>query len=99
VPDALFLPSNRKVGSRMSERVRSVTDIAEPLLGVDRPAGERAWIRQQGPDWLFITKDTRDTLFFPTNHPRSGTSRYTWMNQPDGSRFGYLVEGAALDVG
>jgi len=78
----------------MSERVRSITDIAEPLLGVDRLAGERAWIRQQGADWLFITKNPRDTIFFPNDHPRSGQNRYAWLNQPDGSRFGYLVEGA-----
>jgi hypothetical protein len=83
----------------MSERVASIAEIAEPLLRVDRTSGERAWIRQQGSDWLFITKDTRDTIYFPTGHSQSGQSRYTWLNQPDGSRFGYLVEGARLDVG
>jgi hypothetical protein len=98
VPDALFLPASRRCGPRMRERVGSICEIAEPLLAVDRSAGERAWIRQQGADWLFITKSTRDTIYFPTDHPRSGQHRYTWLNQPDGSRFGYLVEGAALDA-
>ena len=83
----------------MAERVGSVCEIAEPLLEVDRPAGEHAWIRQHGPQWLFVTKSFRDTIYFPTDHPRSGQSRYTWLNQPDGSRFGYLVEGARLESG
>ena len=82
----------------MSDRVASIADIAEPLLKVDRSKGENAWIRQQGGDWLFITKSTTDTIFFPNNHPRSGQPRYVWVNQSDGCRFGYLVEGAVVDV-
>jgi len=90
-PDALFMPASRKRGPRLVDRVASIADIAEPLLG------GRAYIRQQGNDWLFITTRDDDTIFFPTTHPRSGQPRYTWINQPDGSRFGYLVEGAALE--
>jgi hypothetical protein len=97
--DALFLPADRKRGARMSDRVASISDIAEPLLSVDRAAGERAEIRQlNGGQWLFITKSVYDTIFFPTDHPRSGQPRYVWVNQPDGCRFGYLVEGALADA-
>jgi hypothetical protein len=87
-PDALFLSASRKRGPRLADRVASIADIAEPLLGVGRG---QAYIRQQGNDWLFITASPHDTINFPREHPRSGQPRYCWVNQPDGSRFGYLV--------
>jgi hypothetical protein len=82
----------------MVDRVASIADIAEPLLGADSAkggAGGRAYIRQQGNDWLFITLDPYDTINFPRDHPRAGQPRYAWINQADGSRFGYLIDGAA----
>jgi hypothetical protein len=85
-PDALFLSAGRKRGPRLADRVGSIADIAEPLLG------GRAYIRQQGNDWLFITLCPGDTINFPTDHPRCGQPRYAWISQPDGSRFGYLVQ-------
>jgi len=97
-PDALFLSASRKRGARLVDRVGSIADIAELLLGADRSAGQRAYIRQQGNDWLFVSLAVEDTIFFPTSHPRSGQPRYAWVNQPDGSRFGYLVEGASLNA-
>jgi hypothetical protein len=90
-PDALILPADRKAGVRMSERVRSICGIAEPLLGVDRGAGERAWIRQQPHGCLFITRDNTDTMLFPLDHPRAGQPRYRWVRQPDGVEVGYLA--------
>jgi hypothetical protein len=90
-PDALILPAARKSGARMSERVRSVCDIAEPLLGVDFAAGERAWIRQQPHGRLFITRNIQDTMLFALDHPRSGQPRYRWVPQADGSEWGYLI--------
>lgn len=96
-PDALFLPANLRKGCRMAERVKSICDIAEPLLGVDHGSGERAQIRVQSHDWLFITKSSLDTINFPTHHHRAGQPRYCWVDQPDGSRFGYLVEGARVE--
>src|SRR5262249_28937193 len=97
-PDALFISASRKRGPRLADRVASIADIAELLLGADRAAGGRAYIRQQGNDWLFVTLSPHDTINFPNDHPRSGQPRYTWVNQPDGSRFGYMTEGAALDT-
>jgi hypothetical protein len=92
-PDALMIPSDRKVGGRTVERVRSITDIAEPLLGTDYTNGERAWIRTIG-DWLFVTTHLNDTLFFDKTHDREGQSRYAWVTQPDGMKFGFYVDGA-----
>ena len=39
IPDALFLPETLKRGRTLYERIDSILEIAEPLLGVDRAAG------------------------------------------------------------
>jgi hypothetical protein len=92
-PDALFLPESLKVGPTIFARVDSVCDVAEPLLEVDRAAGERAWIRTQPHGRLFITRDPADTILYPTNHPKSGQPRYRWENREGGVEVGYLLEG------
>jgi hypothetical protein len=78
----------------MFDRVRSVCDLAEPLLGLDRSAGQKAWIRVQPGGRLFVTASPSDTLFHPSGHPRAGHARYRWERQPDGSEFGYLIDGS-----
>jgi hypothetical protein len=90
-PDALMLPQDRKQGARMVDRVASIADIAEPLLGIDRNRGERAHIRLQPNAKLFITANVHDTIFFPRDDRRDGQPRYRWELQPDGAEFGYLV--------
>lgn len=90
-PDALMIPERFKTGARMSDRVASVADIAEPLLVVDRLAGERAYIRIQPGGRLFVSKDTHDTILFPKGHPRDGRPRYHWVPQESGVEYGYLV--------
>ncbi len=87
-----MLCADQKSGKRLVDRVASITDIAEPLLGIDRSTGERAWIRQQPHGRLFITRDPTDTIFFPRDHERSGQPRYRWEKQPDGSEWGYLID-------
>jgi hypothetical protein len=96
-PDALMLPQDRKQGARMVDRVASIADIAEPLLGIDRARGERAYIRLQPNGKLFITPSVLDTILFPKDHERDGLPRYHWVLQPDGSELGYLVDSARLD--
>ena len=49
--------------------MNSILDIAEPMLGVDRSKGDRAYIRRQDDGWLFITKDPEDTIYYPLEHP------------------------------
>ena len=83
-----MLPAGRASCGRLADRVASIADIAEPLLG------GRAWIRKQPHDRLFISLWPEDTILFPTDHDRSGQPRYRWEKHPDGSEFGYLVEGA-----
>lgn len=90
-PDALFLPAGTANGPRIFDRVKAVCKIAEPLLGVDFAAGERAYIRKQPHGRLFITRNPTDTILFPTGHARSGEPRYRWKRQADGSELGYLV--------
>jgi hypothetical protein len=90
-PDALMLPAALKRGARLHDRVASIAAIAEPLLGVDRAAGERAWVRQQPHGRLFVTRDPADTIFFPRDHDRQGQPRYRWETQADGSQWGWLI--------
>ena len=94
VPDALLIPESTRSGGRIADRVGSICAVAEPLLGIDRATGGRAWIRKQRGGQLFITASPDDTLFFACDHARAGQSRYRWELQPDGSRWGWLVEGA-----
>jgi hypothetical protein len=87
-PDALFLSEALKRGARLVDRVTSICEIAEPILG------GRAFIRRQPHGRLFITRSIEDTILFPLDHPQSGRPRYRWVRQADGSEWGYLVEGA-----
>ena len=93
-PDALKLPEAWKKGQTQIDRIDSILAIAEPLLNVDRSKGERAYIRRQPGGRLFVTADPRDTLQFPSGHPRAGQPRYHWVASADGAEYGYLIEGA-----
>ncbi len=90
VPDALFVPESMKRGRTLWERMNSILDIAEPMLGVDRSKGDRAYIRRQDDGWLFITKDPEDTIYYPLRTPLQRQPRYVWIDGPDGIRRGYL---------
>jgi hypothetical protein len=94
LPDALMIPATLKKGARLSDRVASVIEVAEAMLGIDRRSANpgRAWIRQQPHGKLFVTRDPADTIVFPRDHPLSGQPRYRWERQPDGSAWGWLVE-------
>jgi hypothetical protein len=93
-PDALIMPESMKHGRRLVQRVGSICDLAEPLLGLDRSAGQRAYIRQQPPGRLFVTPNLRDTILFPHGHARAGQPRYRWEKGEDGIERGYLIDGA-----
>ena len=97
-PDALMLSQDRKRGARMVDRVASIADVAEPILGIDRSCGERAYIRLQPNGKLFITRCAVDTILFPKDHEFDGLPRYRWISQPDGSEFGYLLESGSPDA-
>lgn len=90
-PDAIFMPENYKRGTRLIDRVNSVLDVAEPMLGVDRGKGERGYIRKQDGGWLFITKDPDDTIYHPFKSAMAGQPRYAWIDGDDGIRRGYLI--------
>jgi len=92
--DALILPESLKNGATQLDRIDSILNAAEPLLGVDRSRGGRAYIRRQPGGRLFVTADPRDTLLFPIGHPREGQARYSWTPRPDGTERGRLVAGA-----
>jgi hypothetical protein len=93
-PDALLVPEKLKRGRSLFERMCSILDLAEPMLGVDRSKGERAYIHRQPGGWLFITKDRFDTIYHPLRTPLQGRPRYAWLDGQDGVRRGYLTEAA-----
>lgn len=89
--DALFIPESWKRGETQLDRIDSILQVAEPLLGVDRSRGQKAYIRRQPGGRLFITADPGDTLSFPVGHPLQGRARYGWTTHPDGTERGTLV--------
>lgn len=91
IPDALMIPESRKTGARMIDRVASILDLAEPLLGVDRGRGERGYIRVQPNGRLFVTKSPADTILFPKGHPLDGRPRYRWTAAGDEVELGFLA--------
>jgi len=97
VPDALFISEKMKRGRTLYERMNSILELAEPLLGVDRARGERAYIRRQGDGWLFVTRDPNDTIYFPLNTAFRGRPRYHWLEGAHGIRRGHFVP-EALNV-
>ncbi|WP_337176956.1 hypothetical protein [Paludisphaera sp.] len=92
--DALIVPESWKTGGTQLDRIDSILRVAEPILGVDRARGGRAYIRRQPGGRLFITNDPRDTISFPIGHPLEGRARYAWVSAPDGSERGTMVEEA-----
>ena len=97
-PDALMIPEKLKLGRRQIERINSILEIGEPLLGVDRSRGERAYVRRQGDGWLFVTKDPSDTIDHPLRSRLQGRPRYDWIEGKDGIRCGYLKMEASSAV-
>lgn len=89
--DALIIPESWKRGGTQLDRIDSILRVAEPLLGVDRSRGGKAYIRRQPGGKLFITADPRDTLSFPAGHSLQGRPRYGWASHPDGTERGTLV--------
>lgn len=94
IPDAVFLPTGCNRGDNSLARALTVCDLADAALAVDASLGEKAYCRIQHTGEFFATKDLSDTIVFPKNHPHEGHPRYNWVGQPNGSRFGYLVERA-----
>ncbi len=90
-PDAIMMPATMKAGRNRFEKTYSVSRIAEPILEVDYAAGERAWIKAQAGDWLFITKNREDTIYMSDRSGAGGRPRYEWIPRGDGIRFGYLT--------
>ncbi len=104
-PDACIFPESLKAGNRAISRYISLVQVAENLLQVDRPNGEKAWVRQQ-PDLGKRCYATREQhvencyRLFPMGHDLDGQSRYEWFpsGQDDGVEFGYLVPEAKADL-
>jgi hypothetical protein len=89
-PDALLMPRRFAVGAHLIDKINSVLSVAEPILGVDRPSGERGYIHTQPGDMLFISKDPYDKIDHPVGSANAGRPRYRWELRDDGIKFGYI---------
>lgn len=97
-PDALFIPEKLKRGRTLFERMNSILAFSEPMLGVDRSRGERAYIHRQPGGWLFVATSPFDTIYHPQRTPLQGRPRYAWVEQAGGIRWGYLTEAARKEI-
>lgn len=97
IPDALFMPESLKRGKCFRDRINSVLDLAEPILGVDRASGGHAYVRKHTGGQLFITRDPMDTIYHITTSPFRGRDRYHWIDGPDRIRRGYLTDEARAE--
>jgi hypothetical protein len=93
-PDAVKIPHAWAYGESSVERNISIVNAVEPMLGVDRSIGEKAWCAAHGDGMVFCRKTDHETMFFPHGHKLEGHPRYNWVVQPDGTVFGYLVAAA-----
>jgi hypothetical protein len=95
-PDAVFIHKSLKRGAELGHRVNSIADIAIPLLQPDTLNGEQAHIRSIAyKNYIFVTRDPRDSILYPLGHPREKQPRYHWVEQPgsDGKiRLGTLLD-------
>jgi hypothetical protein len=94
IPDAVKIPQNWAYGDSSVERNESLVVAVEPMLGVDRSIGERAWGVAHGDGMVFFRKNYHESMFFPHGHKLEGHPRYNWVVQPDETVFGYLVAAA-----
>jgi hypothetical protein len=91
-PDAVLIREELKQGSRSIDRITSILDIVEPILGVDRDKGEKAYIRQQHDHWCFVTRDPTDSIWGAHGTPMEGHPRYRWELDPSGTlKRGWLL--------
>lgn len=94
-PDALLIPESFAAGPAESrlpnyDKARRLCALAEPILGLDRSQGGRAYIRHQKHQAVyFVTGDPADQLHHPACSPRAGTPRYRWESVGQ-LQYGYL---------
>lgn len=82
--DALILPTEKfRKGGSLRQRIHHYSDYAEPILG------KPVYIRNQG-NFVFVTNDPNDSIFFPVGHSLEKSPRYDWVEQEDGSQQGFL---------
>ena len=94
-PDALLIPISLKQGKRFNARFTKVADVADELLQVDKSKGELAHLRIQSANQpTFVTRDPKDTIYFPKGHEEEGYPRYRWSDGPNGIQTGVLIEDA-----
>lgn len=96
-PDAVLWHESAKRGSSSAERVRHTQRMVGPVLGgtnytaLGPGFGGRVHSSDVGGGWYLSTLDPDDSLLFPTTHEFARQPRYRWVDQPDGTRHGWLL--------
>jgi hypothetical protein len=72
--------------------LEALVEIAEHYLEVDAESPEMVWVVDQAT-YYFASREKNATFIYPVSDPRHGRERYRWEKQPDGSEFGWLVDG------
>lgn len=80
-PDAVLFHDRHKQGNSLVARLRWMIDTFGPVLG------GKPWGSEIGGGWWIARLDPSDSLLRPDHRPR-----YRWEDQPDGTRWGYLLE-------
>jgi hypothetical protein len=93
-PDAILIAEPKKTANTHVLRHEPYLELARRVLGIPAPCLRSI----PGSGAILITRTINDTLNFPQAHKRAMTSRYRWEDQPDGIKFGFLVEGADDDA-
>jgi hypothetical protein len=89
--DGIIFNAGFGKGSSHRQRINDVCDKLEPLL-----KGGTCHFRDIGGGRFLATPGAGvdDKLNFLDGHPRAREPRFTWVDGPDGLKYGTLVEGA-----
>lgn len=84
-PDAFLFHNSLKVGATVPDRLASIRQ----RLGTP-PSPEHWFTYDVGGGWSIAVPGIRDSLLYPKDHPRSGESRYDWVDAEPTLKCGYL---------
>lgn len=83
-PDCIVFDPALLTAVGVAARVHQALELCEPILG------KPTYVRSIGGDQRFASRHANDTLYYIHGHPRAGECRYTFVDQPNGLRYGYL---------
>lgn len=96
IPDIIRFPLDYAKEAEAWDRLNHISNIAEPILQVDKDKGERCrcWTMERPEKYAgaYAIKDKVAQLRYPVGHPKYPQDRYEWHDAEDGIKYGYLKE-------